>query len=485
MIVCILMLYFLWIKGGRIEATVGKQFIRKFDSCVVEGEVYKVTDFAIIKNLGKFRATSHGFKLVFNATTKLLPTLVGSIPFHGLSFLKTSDIMKTKGHSDYLLDYMGILTAVSDEMTMTSRDGRGTRLMQLELVDETGEIRCAIFGDLIDVVAGLLALPRVGLPVVILQVVRVNKYKGEVGIQNVMNATKILWEPDIPEAIQFKQELAVHEVESDLKVGMLPKSKTIVPLRDDFFKLYPRKTLCQLVETEEEGYFTTVATISKICDDYPWWYMACSCMRAVTQIGVAYFCKDCNLHMFNAMPRYKLKLDVSDGDDLVRLVLFDGEAVDLLNRSCKELVIQSKVESDCDFPEEISMLVGKEVLFKVEKTAEASSNFDGSLKVKRVCSDPLLIDEYKQRLCEDTPLKQKFAPFFPKLGNGEESSGTKEIKVESCSVITEIDVTPLSYGQPSNTPDAESIISKREATQSLEPAPERKRRAKVKPVKFE
>ncbi|KAJ1415607.1 Nucleic acid-binding, OB-fold [Sesbania bispinosa] len=157
MIVCILMLYFLWIKGGRIEATVGKQFIRKFDSCVVEGEVYKVTDFAIIKNLGKFRATSHGFKLVFNATTKLLPTLVGSIPFHGLSFLKTSDIMKTKGHSDYLLDYMGILTAVSDEMTMTSRDGREARLMQLEL----GEIRCAIFPEEISMLVGKEVLFKV------------------------------------------------------------------------------------------------------------------------------------------------------------------------------------------------------------------------------------------------------------------------------------------------------------------------------------
>ncbi|KAJ1407226.1 Nucleic acid-binding, OB-fold, partial [Sesbania bispinosa] len=229
-----------------------QHFIRKFSSSVVEGDVYKLTDFGIVRNLGKFRATTHEFKLTFNANTKLIPTPCGSIPCHGLSFLKTSDIMKTNGHSDYLLDFMGILTAVSDEMTMTSRDGRQTRLIQLHLVDEMGEIRCAIFGDFIDVVRGLLALPRAGLPVVILQLVKVNNYKGEVGIQNVMNASKILWELDMPEALQFKQELAIHEVESDLKIGVLvPKSETIVPLRDDFLKLHPRMTLCQLVATEE------------------------------------------------------------------------------------------------------------------------------------------------------------------------------------------------------------------------------------------
>ncbi|KAJ1407227.1 hypothetical protein SESBI_24551, partial [Sesbania bispinosa] len=234
-----------------------------------------------------------------------------------------------------------------------------------------------------------------------------------------------------------------------------------------------------------EGYFITMATISEICDDYPWWYMACSCMRAATQLGVTYFCKECNLHMFNAVPRYKLKVNVSDGEETVKLILFYGEASALLNRSCEAMVIRSQVDSDCDFPEEISMLVGKEILFKVEKTAEASTNFDGSLKVKRVCSDPLLIDEYKEQLCEDTPLKQKFAPFFPKLINAEGSSGTKEIKTECSSGITEINVTPLSCGQPTCTPESESVVSKRGISLSVEAIPERKKRAKLKPAKFE
>ncbi|KAJ1426811.1 Nucleic acid-binding, OB-fold [Sesbania bispinosa] len=125
---------------------------------------------------------------------------------------------------------------------------------QMLLVDEEGDIRLAVFGEMIDVVAGFLSLPRIGLPVLIVHLAKVNLYKGEVGIQNVMNATKFFWNPDLPEAIDFKNGLAVHEIETELDIGKICQRNRPVSLKEEFLQLYPKKTLRQLVEATEVGW---------------------------------------------------------------------------------------------------------------------------------------------------------------------------------------------------------------------------------------
>ncbi|KAJ1408928.1 Nucleic acid-binding, OB-fold [Sesbania bispinosa] len=112
-------------EGGKIEAT-------------VEGHVYRLSNFGMTANGGKFRAANHEFELV--------------------------------------ADFMGVLTAVSEEINI-KKQGRETR----------GSIRCAVFGDMVDVVAGFLTAPRNGLPVIIIQFAKVNTYKP------LVTATSLLW----------------------------------------------------------------------------------------------------------------------------------------------------------------------------------------------------------------------------------------------------------------------------------------------------
>ncbi|KAJ1395408.1 Nucleic acid-binding, OB-fold [Sesbania bispinosa] len=91
------------IGGGRIGATVPKQHINKFAHALVEGQIYRITNFGLLRNSGKFKAAVHEFKLIFNATMKVIPCQNLSIPFSGYALMKTDDIKKTKGRSDYLL----------------------------------------------------------------------------------------------------------------------------------------------------------------------------------------------------------------------------------------------------------------------------------------------------------------------------------------------------------------------------------------------
>ncbi|KAJ1430876.1 hypothetical protein SESBI_07467 [Sesbania bispinosa] len=70
-----------------------------------------------------------------------------------------ADIKKTK-------DFMGIVTAVSEEIRL-NKEERVTHLVLLDLVDDMGTIRCALFGSLVDTILGCLSQPRTGLPIII------------------------------------------------------------------------------------------------------------------------------------------------------------------------------------------------------------------------------------------------------------------------------------------------------------------------------
>ncbi|KAJ1427593.1 hypothetical protein SESBI_09478 [Sesbania bispinosa] len=405
-------------EGGRIEATVPKQHMSRFNHALVEGQIYNITNFGLLRNSGKFRAVVHEFKLIFNATTRVIHTQNVTIPFSGFALTKTCDIKKTNGSSNYLYDFMGIVTAISEELNL-SNEGRQTRFMLLDLVDEMGQIRLALFGEMIDVVAGFLSLPRCGLPVLIIQLAKVNLYKGEVGIQNVFNASKLYWNPDIAEAIEFKNGLAVHEIETDVEIRTISDRSRPVSMKDEFLKLYPKKTVAQLQEMDEDGFFIILASIDQVIHDGFWWYMACPCMKSVSYDDGVPFCEDCDTYVFDLTPRFRLKLEVSDGSKNAQLILFDSECCALLNKSCRDMLADLKAVKSSAHPSRISNLVGTELLFRVERKDDPTFTYEECFRVKRVCLDPEIIADYKSELDDQTPVQLNFAPPFTKIGGGE------------------------------------------------------------------
>ncbi|TKY53417.1 hypothetical protein E2542_SST24947 [Spatholobus suberectus] len=59
-------------EGGKIQATIRKPMMKKFGKYVVEGEVYKMAFFGVLRNTGSYRATKHKFKLLFSGKTKVI-----------------------------------------------------------------------------------------------------------------------------------------------------------------------------------------------------------------------------------------------------------------------------------------------------------------------------------------------------------------------------------------------------------------------------
>ncbi|KAJ1390722.1 Nucleic acid-binding, OB-fold [Sesbania bispinosa] len=238
------------VEGARIQASICKLMIRKFANVIVEGEVYKMIYFAVVKNVGNFCATKHEFKLIFNSRTTVFRAESQLIPEFGLSLSSSEDIRNTKGEYEYLYDMMGLLTAVSAEINIV-KDGKTTRLIVLELTDDKGKIRCTLFGDYVDKVNEFLSLSGTQLTVVVIQYARVNTYKGDVGLVNVFNTSRLLWNPQIVEAIEFRKSVAFHEVNSDICIGFLDYDIQSLSMKDEFLNPFPRKNLEELQTYEE------------------------------------------------------------------------------------------------------------------------------------------------------------------------------------------------------------------------------------------
>lgn len=104
--------------------------------------------------------------------------------------------------------------------------------------------------------------------------------------------------------------------------------------------------------------------------------------------------------------RYKVKLCVSDGTDDAVFVVFDGDMHLLVGVPCTNLVSSAKAENAGFYPPELIALKGRKMLFKVEKTNNASVLFDGSFRVKRVCFEPSIVEAFHVAGKESTPLKK-------------------------------------------------------------------------------
>lgn len=404
-------------KGGKIQATIRKQLLYLFQQKVVEGGVYKMSFFSVAPSSGFFRPTLHPYRLYFQMKTKVQMIKSTMIPLYGLTFTKFAEVCEQTADSDYLVDVIGVMTAISAEREYV-KDGKVCKMVILELTDDSGKCECALFGDYVDALQKMVGKSAGGMPIVVLQYVKIKTFREKASLQNVMHTTRLLVNPDIQEAIDFKNSIAVHGIDSSAPVPVLcPRERP--SLEDEFLKMYPKKTLAELKVMAEDGLFIVSAIVEGMVEGEEWWYPACKCHKSLVRDSGAYYCKDCITHVYHMVPRFRVKLHVNDGTDDAVFVLFDNDMRHLLDIQCSVLVAAAKGENAGFYPSEMDGLSGARVLFKVEKCTPSTIMFDESYRVKRVCTDPAIVKAYALEGVYNTPAKaisQTSAPVPNNLG---------------------------------------------------------------------
>lgn len=194
--------------GVKIHATIPKQLMYLFQHKLIEGKVYKLSNFTVLLNSGAYRTTHHTYKLIFQMKTKVKESHdyeISLIPNHGLTLTDISQITSRTQDYEYLVDVIGLMTGISAEREFV-RDGKLTKILVIELTDQSGKCECTLFGNYVDELHKLMGKAVEGSPVIVIQFAKVKIFRGKASIQNVVGSTtRIYLNPSFPEALKFKE----------------------------------------------------------------------------------------------------------------------------------------------------------------------------------------------------------------------------------------------------------------------------------------
>ncbi|KAM0875826.1 hypothetical protein ACQ4PT_036549 [Festuca glaucescens] len=147
------------------------------------------------------------------------------------------------------------------------------------------------------------------------------------------SATRLYTNLDIPETWDL---LHSHSTDEILPKMMELDKSTQGTMEEQMF--YRRRTLQELTgvrhdnPTNQDFVFTTIATIDRLEENIQWWYMSCDvCNKICTKESDSYYCSYCNKYPECAIPRYRIRLQISDHTTTTSCTLFDEEAKRILN----------------------------------------------------------------------------------------------------------------------------------------------------------
>ncbi|KAK7255253.1 hypothetical protein RIF29_28660 [Crotalaria pallida] len=112
------------------------------------------------------------------------------------------------------------------------------------------KIECTLFGDFVGQVKSFFSDGNRVSPMIVLQYAKVKLYKGKVVVQNTLYASRLLINPDVPEVVDIKRRLSSFGVIVDAMCDSFG-GKTHTSIEDEFLKLYPKKTIAELMENSE------------------------------------------------------------------------------------------------------------------------------------------------------------------------------------------------------------------------------------------
>ncbi|XP_052113760.1 uncharacterized protein LOC107474476 [Arachis duranensis] len=184
---------------------------------------------------------------------------------------KIQAIVKKQLINRFKENVISLLTSVGEEKEYV-KDAKVMKMIVLELSSKELTIRYALFEEYVDEVHRFLSSGYMELPVVVIQLVKVKFFRGQVGLQNVMHATRLFFNPDLSEVVDFKNSMIDQGINRTQSLFIANEGKG-VSLEDDFMRLTRRCTIDKLHDNNEvywEGSFVIFGFVRSIVDEGPW-----------------------------------------------------------------------------------------------------------------------------------------------------------------------------------------------------------------------
>ncbi|XP_031105303.1 uncharacterized protein LOC116010164 [Ipomoea triloba] len=234
--------------------------------------------------------------------------------------------------------------------------------------------------------------------IVILQLCRawVNK-DGDVRISSSYTATKILFNYECPEFLNFRESMPrfLTPIRSISSSSRMTGSGSLEALSSENVTITPLK---EIYDNKKVGEFWVLGEILDIKRE--WYFKACEdkrCGKKLEEYTDKMYCKACDEQRVDGIIKYKLVVFVLDDDQDGHLLLWDNVSSTLLGVTASEL-LKKYSEDDC-MPNEIEDLIGKTMMFRiVTKKEQFKYSGDAAFTVLGVNKDESIIQTHQAKL---------------------------------------------------------------------------------------
>ncbi|MED6140517.1 hypothetical protein PIB30_093979 [Stylosanthes scabra] len=206
--------------------------------------------------------------------------------------------------------------------------------------------------------------------------------------------------PQIEDHHGIKHKLVVVKLYSN---GVSIKNGSVVAsLDDEFLQLSQNRTISEIKQNDEEGFFNVVGLITRIQNKYDWWYYSCPYGYPIQLSNSQFSCGKCGKNIENVVKNFKVILAVEDVTGTSEFTLYEHSAEMLFNLKIENVLteFESKYSGGnltlyLDF---FNNYIGREVLFKIECKRTAYVPYTDGFKVLSCCCDDRIIQKFKNDL---------------------------------------------------------------------------------------
>ncbi|CAI8620000.1 unnamed protein product [Vicia faba] len=158
-----------------------------------------------------------------------------------------------------------------------------------------------LFGPYVKALDAFLQSGCNGNVVVVAQYLKVKLYNGNVQLQNAMNSTKLLLNPEILEADNLKVR---DNIGSPTQPFNYMKGASEMSLEEEFLNLSQHKTIEELKDCQDNIVCIVLGIIKHVIGGNVWWYAKCVCNKSVVTDFKRIFCTKCEKHVWTIVPKY-------------------------------------------------------------------------------------------------------------------------------------------------------------------------------------
>ncbi|KAK2392301.1 hypothetical protein QL285_065676 [Trifolium repens] len=368
------------VNGDCIQTSINKDDVEEWKSKLKEGKTYEMSNFRVSDNDYQFKMTEHKCKLTVVAATTVAELEIPDMSVSPFKFKDFADILKGSYRRDLLVDVIGYVVELGKCVAASGSRKGNIAFTIRDLSDNT--VDCTLWDPLSVKFLDAYNSHNDAAPFVfIMRHARIKEAQGQYPLQftNVWSGTKLLFDDNIPEITAFKASLPkdLYFASQTSNIGsvstrfyaqssqgsqyssddLFMKNACVIRLGD--IKKLKTDTLC----------VTVVNTNQVLVSAEGWFFRSCEqCNKKAAGLKPPFVCKEGHQSL-DPPVKYKLDVEVIDGDDTGTFTFWDSSLDELLGITAADLLAEMEKKGKIDprhYPDNLDDLMDRTFAFRVK-----------------------------------------------------------------------------------------------------------------------